>query len=115
MLVEGFAVSRQHCETDESRATINFELMMKQCYSYISDSNIEIISKSAVKIKDLVLQNGTLTWGKMNAAKIPTSDTSIDRIKLKTLVRLGYTRSYQNMLSCITVREESCSSEACGC
>jgi hypothetical protein len=82
IVARGFTVCGQHCAPDANGNTVDFDVMMAQCYSDIPQNLLDhMLSKTSDLCVEL-LDTGAVSWASMNAAGIPTSPVSINRDNL---------------------------------
>lgn len=82
MIRDGYTVCGQHVVLDDPNSgkwTIDFDKMMAQCFTDINRSDLKNMFDQTEKLTDFILERGTVSWEEMDAAGIPTSDTSIKR------------------------------------
>jgi hypothetical protein len=79
MVMAGFKCCGQDCEPDENGVTIDFHKMMYQCYTDISQGQLELMQASTPELVTIIKREGGLTLQDFVDRGIEPGQTTIDR------------------------------------
>jgi len=102
--IRGFTCCGQDCKPDENNCTVDFQIMMNQCYANIPADQRKLMLEQAPGFADIIKLRGKLTYGEVIANGILPGATTIDRDNLTHIRHWSEVVSMDHVVECY--REE---------
>jgi hypothetical protein len=102
--INGFVCCGQDCRPDENGCTVDFRVMMNQCYSKIPDEQRTLMLEQAPGFVDIVKTRGKLLFTEITANGILPGPTTINRDHLSHIRHWAEVVSADYVVECY--REE---------